>query len=501
MDEEVIAWKLRPFLQEGKPFLIGGGTPLGFHLGPVFYYLSSIPLFFSRLDPIGWGVAAALFGATTILLMWLTGKNLYGRRVGLAAGLFWATSFTAVMGDRHWWPLVLDPALALAVILALYNIGKVRILPGRRMRTFYWWMVLGLTLAFGWQADLTVLPLFLAAGTVAILNFRRQWKGILIAVGILAISVLPLVLFEIRHPGVNLGKLFAYEFLKRSDPAGAGSDLIIKPLAETIAFIPQSLSRLVFPITNLDGNLLNFYTWCQETADARFAGQPGWAVGVTVLVLLTPFFSQKFAKRHGLTEVSQTSGSAGDKIVRLVIISGIAGILIFKLFGGNLYDFYLAILYPVTMLLAAKSIDFIWRKWGIVAAGVITTAIVGLNITAIYRSYHPQSLAIKQEAVAWTVEKMRGKEFELDSLSRCGRYNGARYLFFLEDKEPVKSFVDNDLSWLYPSYDRRPEPEYLATFATPNDLTEQDRKRYEDLVDMAEATEDFGDLEVLITKK
>ena len=48
-DEEVIAWKLRQFIEFGKPFLIGGGTPFGFHLGPAFYYLSAIPLFFSVL--------------------------------------------------------------------------------------------------------------------------------------------------------------------------------------------------------------------------------------------------------------------------------------------------------------------------------------------------------------------------------------------------------------------------------------------------------------------
>ena len=187
MDEEVIAWKLRSFLQEGKPFLIGGGTPFGFHLGPAFYYLSAIPLFFSRLDPIGWGVAAAILGVMTIWLMWLVGRNLYGRRVGLMAALFWATSFTAVMSDRHWWPLVLDPILSLAVILLLHKILKSGIATppakgGRLAMTV--WPGVGMILAFAWQTDLTVLPLFLAVGVVAVLNFRRQWKGILAAAGI-----------------------------------------------------------------------------------------------------------------------------------------------------------------------------------------------------------------------------------------------------------------------------------------------------------------------------
>lgn len=135
------------------------------------------------------------------------------------------------------------------------------------------------------------------------------------------------------------------------------------------------------------------------------------------------------------------------------------------------------------------------------AGGVIVAVIVGLNLTTIFKAYHPQSLAVKQAAAAWAAEQLNGREFELDSLSGCSRYNGVRYLFFLENMEPAKSFIDNDLSWLYPSYDEQSRPEYLVTFSTPNDLTEQDRERYQFLSEQAEAKRSFGDLEVLITKK
>jgi hypothetical protein len=312
-DEEVIAWKLRQFVEFGKPFLIGGGTPFGFHLGPAFYYLSAIPLFFSRLDPIGWGITAAVFGIVTIWLMWLVGKTLFNNRIGLISALLWAVSFTTVMSDRHWWPLVLDPMLSLIVILCLNRIcvipTKVGIYLNRfrvpptltvRLQELFvhglWsavrragehgmtWIGLGLTLAFAWQADLTVLPLFLTAGVVAGLNFRRQWKGILIAAGILTISFLPLVFFEFRHPGANLGKL-----MQGFNPPVGGLDL------NTLWFIPQGLSRLLFPVTHSDGNLLKFYSWCREIADDRVNNQPWWMTGLTVFVLLMPFFSGKFA--------------------------------------------------------------------------------------------------------------------------------------------------------------------------------------------------------------
>jgi len=66
--------------------------------------------------------------------------------------------------------------------------------------------------------------------------------------------------------------------------------------------------------------------------------------------------------------------------------------------------------------------------------------------------------------------------------------------------EPLKSFVDQDLSWLYPDLNKQANAEYLVTFATPDDLTKIDRQRYDRLVSQTEAKQRFGDLEVLITK-
>ena len=491
-DEEVIAWKLRPFLQEGKPFLIGGGTPFGFHLGPAFYYLSAIPLFFSRLDPIGWGVVAAIFGTVTVWLMWLAGKNLYGRRVGLIAALLWATSFTAVMTDRHWWPLALDSLLSLIVILCLFHIlknGKFTKLPIK------WWLILGLTLAFAWQADLTVLPLFLASAIVVISNWKSQKRGVTIAVLILLMSVSPLVLFELRHPGANLGKLIQGSSFSGWQGLGLND----------LWFIPQSLSRLLFPITNLDGDLLRFYTWCKEISDVRVNSQPWWAGAITTVLLIFPFlyvipakvgiYLNRFRSKSGMTRNSES-----DFILRIVILSGVGGIFLFKLMGGNLYDFYLAVLYPVVLILTAGAIDFIWRKRGAMAAGAIIMVIVGLNLAAIIKAYHPQGLAVKRQAVAWAISNVGNEEFDLDSISSCSRYNGVRFLFWLAGKEPQQSFVDPELSWLYDKKGDYMKPKFLVTFTTPNDLTPDQKEKYNQLKLDAVNSEMFSpDLEVIIS--
>jgi len=512
-DEEVIAWKLRQLVEFGKPFLIGGGTPFGFHLGPAFYYLSAVPLFFSRLDPVGWGVAAAVFGTATIWLMWLAGKTLYNGRIGLMVALLWATSFTAVMADRHWWPLVLDPMLSLVVILCLYKIlnqshkssrsaswrsgdlviDKIAASQTPRNDNLVWWVALGATLAFAWQADLTVLPLFLAAGVVAVLNFKRQWKGILTAGGILLISFLPLIFFEMRHPGANLGKLMQWSNVSSLQRINFS----------TLLFIPQSLSKLLFPVSNLDGNLLKFYSWCKEIADGRVGNQPWWVVVVVMGLLIFPFlyvipakagiYLNRFRVKHGMTDEA-------DRILRILILSGIGGIFIFRSRGGNLYDFYLAVLYPVVILLAAGVLDFIWEKWGKIVAVSVLGIIVGFNLFIISKSYHPQGLAVKQQAVAWAISNVGKEEFDLDSISNCSRYNGIRYLFLLGGKEPQSSFVDPDLSWLYDKKGGYMKPRYLVTFITPDDLTPEQNKQYNQLKTESIESKFFNSsLEVIIS--
>ncbi len=54
-------------------------------------------------------------------------------------------------------------------------------------------------------------------------------------------------------------------------------------------------------------------------------------------------------------------------------------------------------------------------------------------------------------------------------------------MFLLGGKEPQFSFVDQDLSWLYDKKDGYLKPKYLATFVTPDNLTPEQNKQYNQL--------------------
>lgn len=470
MDEETIAWKIRPFLTNGKPLLIGGGTPFGFHLGPAFYYLSSIPLYFANLDPISWGVLAAVFAVMTLAAVWLVGKELFSPRIGLIAALLWSTSVTPVLLDRHWWPLVLDPILALFTMFSLSRIVK-----GQGS----WWYGLALSLSIAWQADLSTLILFMPALIVAAIRFKSDAKHILLALAILATSFLPLVIFELRHPGANLGKVFNYQYTSAVQTCSISRpDICIANIWESLRFAATAMASAIIPWSGTDNNLEHFYSWCKSWANQRQIDVP-ISLGVIAAGVLA------------VTAIKQ-------RLFAVLLASGVFGITLFHLQGGDLYDFYLAPMVPLVILATASAINWIWTKYIPVVAVAVLTLIVGANLIAFSRLYHPQGLQLKQAAVSWALSQVGDRDFALESISTCSRYNGVRYLFMLQGKEPTASFMDPSLSWLY---DRPPEidmPELLVVFATPNDIPATEETRYNQLVRDSLAIKQFGDLSILV---
>lgn len=62
LDEERDAFLVRRMLVDRRPLLIGGAIPGGINVGPLFFYISAIPYYFSLLNPIGPAYAAGVVG-------------------------------------------------------------------------------------------------------------------------------------------------------------------------------------------------------------------------------------------------------------------------------------------------------------------------------------------------------------------------------------------------------------------------------------------------------
>ena len=84
-----------------KLTLIGSKTDISgvFH-GPLFYYLSTIPFILSHGDPLFISFFFVLINSATVFPLYLLGKKLRNKQVGLLAALLFAFSFNAIVYAR-----------------------------------------------------------------------------------------------------------------------------------------------------------------------------------------------------------------------------------------------------------------------------------------------------------------------------------------------------------------------------------------------------------------
>jgi len=385
MDEELIAWRAWGLFHLHRPFLIGGISPLQIHLPPYFYYFSSLLLWPFRFDPVGWGWWAGLFSLITVFILYKLSRN-------LIAPLLYSVSLTAVLFDRHYWPLFFNPLFILLVLWAL-----------KQKR----YLVLMLTLVLAVTADPSNLTLVLF---VLIYNARALWKYLGLGAGIF---IAPLLLFDLRHQWQNLSgvsRLFGQ--LGTREPNFNG-----------FLLLPQSLVRFWYTAQT---NLIEVYSYCIPYAQARLSGISIWLLLAAAIIIILA------VRRH--------------REIRLLLLSYFVSLGVFGLLGFSLFDHYLTGLMPIWAMLTAMII----RRLPKLSALLVLVVFVSLNLYQFSRVNNPYGLKFKQELIVWANQNLKGESYNLESVSKCHRENGLRYLFELSGNPPQQSFMDASFAWLYP---------------------------------------------------
>lgn len=470
-DEEVIAFRAKQLIVNLRPFLIGGVTPFHVHLGPLFYYFSSLLLVWPwRLNPLSWGVWAAVIATLVIFLIFLVGKKLFNERVGLMAAFFQAFSFYQILYDRHYWPLFLDPLFSLLVLLSLWQIIK---------RRFNWVFVLALTLAFAWQTDPTnwLLPVCVAV-TWWLFSLPVKNKKVILAILILLFSFLPLIIFDIRHKGANIKGLWQFQ-----DEMQRTLNLSGERLLATLVYLPQGLAKLLW---NSGREKVYYHRFL-------ISKMTGWQVFLTSLVTLLLLFVLKRGFKKKLK-------NPGLKLLSIFFIITFTGIFIYGNFlGFHLWDHYLVILFPIFFLGLAVLFDVLWQSHGYPLLPIILVIFTFFNLREFFLYQPPFSFKAKMAGVSWVKEVLDGEKFALESLSHDFRYNGIRYLFYLIGKEPEISFVDPSLFWLY---DQEPGGQYPKNFVVfvLKDFEEDsyEGRLYQEYLRETRKKKSFEDTEVLV---
>lgn len=474
-DEEIIAFVGKRMFVNGHIPLIGGVTPMHIHLAPYFYWMSGIFLFLYRLNPLGWGVVAALFSGLTGTILSETVRKIYGRKVALTAALFYYLSFFQNYFDRHYWGLFFDGFLSILTFWSLFKIRK-----GSDKYLY----LLAVVLAFGFHTDPSTLVLMVfSLITIVVYKPPIRLKKLLLALIIFSISFLPLIIFDVRHNFSNIRGLSQYAVEINQGRKGA----LTVSTKDVLFYIPRTLARTFYVFGDTD--LAKQYSYCPIYATEKFNAVPDY-ISLIIWFLIGIFL---FVKPRNQDE------KTGNELVRILFLSVMLGVLIYGLvFHGDLFDHYLATLTPIFYLIVAFLINRLFLKKTIWLMAVICLFII-LNISLLIKSKHSFGYADKIRAVNWSIAVLGNNDFSLDIIGDCFKYNGYRYLFYFRGHEPVKSYVDANFTYLYDQPPAEKHPKYLVVLANPdftktkNYSDEYYRYKKKQITGMM-----FGQIEVLI---
>jgi|GEM_PF-2691021 4-amino-4-deoxy-L-arabinose transferase-like glycosyltransferase len=440
MDESLIAFRALGLFKYHRPFLIGGGSPLQVHLPPYFYYLASILLFPFNFNPLGWGISGALIGVITVFLLFKLTKKLFNQSTALVASILYATSFTSVFFDRHFWPMSLNPIYTLASMLLLLKLDQ--------KKSWVYFALAGI-MVMAITSDPSNIPLILTILTYIFVRRKKLSLTHTYYAGLSALIVFftPLFLFDIRHQWVNFSavtKLFEKTSMLSFD---------YQRLIDALLLVPRSLIRFYH---SSQTNLVELHSYCIPFADAR---QHNLSV---ILVIFAIGLLIWFIKTTQHT------------FLKYLLIFYFFGITLFGVLGYSIFDHYLTGLLPIFAIITAFTLSSLPKKLGY----LVLASLIMLNLFQISKVNNPYGLKNKQDIVNWSLEKLGDEPFYLDSISKCHRENGLRYLFELTDNPPQQSFMDPNFFWLYqdPPALKTPNKTLLVTdkpFALENQILYQ----------------------------
>lgn len=472
-DEEIPAFVGRRLMLWHHIPLIGGVTPFHFHLGPYFYWFYSFLLFFSKLDPLIWGYAGAAMGIGTTFLVFKLSKEIGGKRLAFTAATFWTFSTLANLYDRHLWALYWGPLISL---ITIYSINK--IIQGKNKFIY----LLGFTLALSIHADLSNL-IFYGLTLVAWLIFKFPRKRhFIIAFCFIPLLILPLIIFDIRHNFANTQHIADY--LSDSKNIKSTSAINERFINSSLIF-PKAFTRLVYKFG--DDEVAKQYSYCSAFIGEKYKAIPPIVLFLS-LIILTAFAFNAFRKKESTVE-------------KLMAITLILYFLALNLYGtimrGDVFEHYITGLFPLFIIIFAFFVSKLPRY---VWIAVIALFVI-CNLYKLSQARNSHGLIYKKEAILFTEEAVGRNDFSLESLSTCWRYSGYRYLFAAYGREPTKSFVDPNLSYLYggtPVADKNPP--IVTTFVTHDFLGETDDfyKKYGLYKSHEIKNAIFGNIEVII---
>ena len=307
--------------QQGDLPLIGPVMSIGnIYLGPLYYYYMLPWLLLSYPSPVGPAYGVAILSILTIWLLYRLGKEIVGPfGAGLAAGLFTFSS-VAIEYARFSWNPNPAPLFSLILIWALYRFFK-----GNHQYLLLVALAFSILIQLHYMALLSAFPIILVWGyvlwqaiTKRSMQVTKLIQSSIIAIIVVLLFLIPLIVFDVKHQGVNLQALSR---LLGGESSITEFDATVTGLGEKfIKILGETHGRAMFI-------LVDNYFGVNRVANTFLA----------VIIIVTTVWSlrrQKFPP--------------GPVLLSLFVLAGIVGT---SFYSHSLYQHYILFLLPPVFLL------------------------------------------------------------------------------------------------------------------------------------------------------
>ncbi|MEP7167038.1 MAG: glycosyltransferase family 39 protein [Candidatus Woesebacteria bacterium] len=394
----------RSILFDHDPAFIGPVTSVGnMYLGPFYYYFMVFPLLLSYPSPVGPAYAVALIGIVTLALLYILGREMIGKRAALIAMGLYAISPVIITNVRFSWNPNIVPFFSLLLVWALW-----KTLQGRHS----YWMLIGLCAAVLFQLHYIALILIGLAGLTWMYELvksvqqhkvtREFIQATIIAIGIFVVSLVPLLLFDLRHDWLNTRAFLQFfhptissekHFRSFSDFTGIGASVV------------SMLARVV----------VEFFGIVAKTLGQKLA-----VVGLFLYFAIKAFVHPENKARR--------------KAISLLLFVFVVSVIFLSLYSSSVFDHYLGFLFPIVFLVLGLIFANLSRS--IFLVPLVVLAIGGFTITSI--SHYPGTMQMsgtifqfERTAQAIAPYIPQGKTYNLLSYSPSKDLQAMNYRYFL----------------------------------------------------------------------
>jgi 4-amino-4-deoxy-L-arabinose transferase-like glycosyltransferase len=205
---------IKDFLQHGNLFFIGPQTSIGnMYLGPYFYYLIAPALLLANYNPVGPAIFIALLSIATVALIFFISKKWFNPKTAYTASFLYAISPVVIKYSNFIWNPNIMPFFSLLFVYFFFE--------SFRSKKFHYFIYASLAFIMVMNSHYLGLALLPFTGLFWLYNLivfiktksidlKPFIKYTLIAALIFIVSLIPQILFDIKHDGQNAKALLNF---------------------------------------------------------------------------------------------------------------------------------------------------------------------------------------------------------------------------------------------------------------------------------------------------